>query len=338
MPIHPNANSGVEIIGIGKHTPDKVLTNKDLESMMDTSDEWIQQRTGIKQRYKADHENGETVLYLAKGALEKTIQDAGIKPTDLDLVILATMSQEMTCPPTACRLVSMVGAGNAGAFDFSAACCGFVYSMNTAYGLMQTGHYKNVAVIGADTLTQSVEFNTRGRAGAILFGDAAAGVILKKTDNKEKGILAQAMHSDGERWADLYIPETKHDISEEDRGKNEQLGYLHMNGAGVFRFAVGTFPKVIGETLETAGISADDVDHYVCHQSNRRILDAAKDRFGLSDEKLHVNISHYGNTVAASIPLVLSDLREAGRIEEGQKIMFVGFGGGLTWGTSLWQI
>lgn len=338
MPINANAQSGVEIVGIGAHTPDKVLTNKDLESMMDTSDEWIQQRTGIKQRYRADHENGETVLYLAKGALEKTLEDAKMAPTDLDLVILATMSQEMTCPPTACRLVNLVGAGNAGAWDFSAACCGFVFAMNNAYGLMQTGNYNNVAVIGADTLTQSVEFNTHGRGAAILFGDAAAGVLLKKTDDTSKGILGQAMHSDGARWDDLYIPKTVHDLNEADREGNTQLNVLHMNGAGVFRFAVGTFSKVIGDTLEAAGVSADEVDHYVCHQSNRRILDAAKERFGLSDEKLHVNIDRFGNTVAASVPLVLNDLREAGRVHAGQKVMFVGFGGGLTWGTSLWQI
>jgi 3-oxoacyl-[acyl-carrier-protein] synthase-3 len=329
---------GIEIAGIAAHTPDNLVTNKDLETVMDTSDEWIQQRTGIRQRYIADTDGGETVLHLAKAALEKTLADAKMKPTELDLVILATMSQEMSCPPTACRLVNLVGAGNAGAFDFSAACCGFVFSMNTAYGLMQTGSYKNVAVIGGDTLSQSVEFNTRGRAGAILFGDAAAGLILRKTEDTSKGLLGQAMYSNGERWADLYIPKTVHDLTDEDKESNDQLNYLHMNGAGVFRFAVSTFPKVIAETLDAAGVDANDVDHYVCHQSNRRILDAAIERFGLSDDKLHVNIDRFGNTVAASVPLVLNDLKEAGKIEEGQKIMFVGFGGGLTWGTSLWQI
>lgn len=335
---HDERRHGVEIVGVGAHTPERLLTNKDLEGMMDTSDEWIQQRTGIRQRYKADHEHGETVLYLAKGALEKTLADAGAQASELDLVILATMSQEMSCPPTACRLTSMVGAGNAGAFDFSAACCGFVFAMNTAYGLMQTGPYRTVAVIGADTLTQIVEFNTRGRSAAILFGDAAAGVILRRSEDRTKGLIAQAMHSDGTRWDDLYIPKTKYDLNEHDRTANDQLCVLHMNGAGVFRFAVGTFPQVIGNTLEAAGLTAADVDHFVCHQSNQRILHAAKERFGLPDEKLHINIDRFGNTVAASIPLVLNDLKQAGRVHEGQKVMFVGFGGGLTWGTSLWQI
>lgn len=338
MPKHVDRQFGVEIIGVGAHTPSRLMTNKELEGLMDTSDEWIQQRTGIRQRYRADHENGETVLHLAKGALEKTLADAKIAPTELDLVILATMSQEMSCPPTACRLVSMVGAGNAGAFDFSAACCGFVFSMNTAYALMQTGPYRTVAVIGGDTLTQSVEFNTHGRAAAILFGDAAAGVILRRTEDRTKGLIAQAMHSDGSRWDDLYIPKTVHDLNEADRVSNTQLDKLHMNGAGVFRFAVGTFPQIIAQTLDDAGIAAAEVDHYVCHQSNQRILQAAKDRFGLPDEKLHTNIDRFGNTVGASVPLVLNDLREAGKVRAGQKIMFVGFGGGLTWGTSLWQI
>lgn len=338
MPDQASRQFGIEIVGIGAHTPERLLTNKDLEGMMDTSDEWIQQRTGIRQRYRADHENGETVLALSKGALENALADAKIPPSELDLVILATMSQEMSCPPTACRLVSLVGAGNAGAFDFSAACCGFVFSMNTAYALMQTGPYRTVAVIGGDTLTQSVEFNTHGRAAAILFGDAAAGVILRRTEDRSKGLIAQAMHSDGSRWDDLYIPKTIHDLNETDRVCNTQLGKLHMNGAGVFRFAVGTFPQIIGQTLDAAGVTAGDVDHFVCHQSNQRILQAAKDRFGLPDEKLHMNIDRFGNTVAASVPLVLNDLRRAGRVHPGQKVMFVGFGGGLTWGTSLWQL
>ncbi|HED52811.1 MAG TPA: ketoacyl-ACP synthase III [Phycisphaerales bacterium] len=335
---HPEGRCGIEIVGIGSFLPERVLTNHDLESMMDTSHEWIVKRTGIHQRHKADWENGETVLHLAKPALENTLADAGIEAKELDLVILATMSQEMSCPPTACRLVDMVGAGNAGAFDFSGACCGFVFATNVAYGLMQTGPYNTVAVIGGDTLTDIVEYNTRGRAAAILFGDAAAGVILKKTDDQSKGLLGQAMHSDGSRWAGLYIPNTKFDFAPGDEPDEEQFGLLQMNGASVFRFAVETFPQVIESTLEKAGVSPDEVDHYVCHQSNQRILSAARDRIGFSEDKMLVNIDKYGNTVAASVPLVLNDLHKAGKIKRGQKIMMVGLGGGLTWGTSLWQL
>ncbi len=329
---------GVEIAGIGTAVPDNVVTNADLEKVMDTSDEWIRQRTGIEQRHRIRSDQGESVKHLAHDAVLRALDAAGMKADELDLIVLSTMSSEMTCPPTACRLAAEIGTKNAGAFDLSAACCGFVFGLNTAYGLMQTGQYKNVALIGADTLTNIVEYSTKGRNGAILFGDAAGAVILRKTPDSDKGLIAQTMHSDGERWNDLYIPETKFDFHEGDTFDEWQLGKLHMNGHSVFKFAVGTFPLVIEQTLERAGLSADDVDHFICHQSNRRILDAARNRFGLAEEKFHINIQRYANTVAASVPLVLNDLVTADRVKPGQRVMFVGFGGGLTWGTSLWQL
>ncbi|MEM1072080.1 MAG: beta-ketoacyl-ACP synthase III [Planctomycetota bacterium] len=329
---------GVEIVGVGTAVPDDVVTNADLEKFMDTSDEWIRQRTGIEQRHRIRADEGESVKHLAKAAAENAMAHAGIDPSELDLVVMSTMSAEMTCPPTSCRIADEIGTKNAGAFDLNAACCGFVFGMNTAYGLMQTGQYRTVALIGADTLTNIVEFSTKGRNAAIIFGDAAGAVILRKTDDAGKGLIAQAMHSNGERWSDLYIPETEHDFAEHDEYSDWQLGKLIMNGQSVFKFAVGTFPKVIEQTLERAGLRADQVDHYVCHQSNRRILDAARDRFGLDEGRFHININRYANTVAASVPLVFKDLVDAGRVKEGQRVMFVGFGGGLTWGTSLWQI
>ncbi len=329
---------GVEIAGVGTAVPDDVVTNTDLEKVMDTSDDWIRQRTGIERRHRIRADEGDSVKRLARDAVVAALKAANMDAAELDLIVLSTMSSEMTCPPTACRLAAEIGTKNAGAFDLSAACCGFVFGLNTAYGLMQTGQYRNVALIGADTLTNIIEYSTRGRNGAILFGDGAGAVILRKTPDTSKGLIAQAMHSDGERWNDLYIPETRFDFHEGDEFDEWQLGKLHMNGQSVFKFAVGTFPKVIEQTLERAGMAADEVDHYICHQSNRRILDAARDRFGLPDEKFHINIDRFGNTVAASVPLVLQDLVNAGRVREGQRIMFVGFGGGLTWGTSLWQI
>ncbi|MEL7483827.1 MAG: beta-ketoacyl-ACP synthase III [Planctomycetota bacterium] len=329
---------GVEIAGVGTAVPKDIVTNADLEKVMDTSDEWIRQRTGIEQRHRIRADEGESVKHLAKDAVERALEASGMQACELDLLLLCTMSSEMTCPPTACRLAAEIGTNNAGAFDISAACCGFVFGMNTAYGLMQTGQYKNVALIGADTLTNIVEYSTKGRNGAILFGDAAGAVILRKTTATDKGLIAQAMHSDGERWADLSIPETKFDFDEGVEFDEWQLGKLYMNGQSVFKFAVGTFPRVIEQTLERAGMTADDVDHFICHQSNRRILEAARDRFGLAEEKFHINIDRFANTVAASIPLVLNDLVGAGRVKPGQRVMFVGFGGGLTWGTSLWQL
>ncbi|MEO1583757.1 MAG: beta-ketoacyl-ACP synthase III [Planctomycetota bacterium] len=329
---------GVEIVGVGTAVPESVLTNADLERVMDTSDEWIRKRTGIEQRHRIKADEGESVKHLAFDAVKRALDASGTGPEELDLLLLCTMSSEMTCPPTACRLAAEIGTHNAGAFDISAACCGFVFGLNTAYGLMQTGQYKTVALIGADTLTNIIEYSTKGRNAAIIFGDAAGAVILRRTEDASKGLIAQAMHSDGERWADLYIPETKFDFDDGDEFEEWQLGKLHMNGQNVFKFAVSTFPKVIEQTLDRAGLNADDVDHYVCHQSNRRILDAARDRFGLAEEKFHININRYANTVAASIPLVLQDLVTEGRVKPGQRVMFVGFGGGLTWGTSLWQL
>ncbi|MEM8758584.1 MAG: beta-ketoacyl-ACP synthase III [Planctomycetota bacterium] len=334
----PHGPVGVEIAGVGTAVPDDIVTNADLEKVMDTSDEWIRQRTGIEQRHRIRADEGESVKHLAKAAVEHALADAGMAASELDLVLLSTMSAEMTCPPTACRLADEIGTTNAGAFDINGACCGFVFGMNTAYGLMQTGQYRNVALIGGDTLTNIVEFSTKGRNAAIIFGDAAGAVILKKTEDTSKGLITQAMHSNGKRWYDLYIPESKHDFTEHDEYSDWQIGKLIMNGQSVFKFAVSTFPKIIEQTLDRAGMKATDVDHYVCHQSNRRILQAARDRFGLEEDRFHININKYANTVAASCPLVLKDLVDAGRVQEGQRIMFVGFGGGLTWGTSLWQI
>ncbi|MEM9661608.1 MAG: beta-ketoacyl-ACP synthase III [Planctomycetota bacterium] len=329
---------GVEIVGVGTAVPDDVVTNTDLEKVMDTSDEWIRQRTGIEQRYRIKADQGESVKHLAKDAVIRALDAANMDAAELDLIVLSTMSSEMTCPPTACRLAAEIGTKNAGAFDLSAACCGFVFGLNTAYGLMQTGQYRNVALIGADTLTNIVEYSTKGRNGAILFGDAAGAIILRKTNDSGKGIIAQAMHSDGERWADLSIPQTKFDLEDGVEFDEWQLGKLHMNGQSVFKFAVGTFPQVIEQTLDRAGMTAGDVDHFICHQSNRRILEAARKRFGLAKEKFHINIDRFANTVAASVPLALNDLVSAGRVKPGQRVMFVGFGGGLTWGTSLWQL
>lgn len=329
---------GIEIAGVGSAVPSEVVTNADLERVMDTSDEWIRQRTGIERRHRIRADLGESVRGLARDATVRALDAAGMTGADLDLVILSTMSMEMSCPPTACRLAFEIGTRNAGAMDLSAACCGFVFGLNTAYGLMQTGQYRTVALIGADTLTNIVEYSTKGRNSAIIFGDGAGAVILRATSDISKGLIAQAMHSDGERWADLYIPKTRFDFHPNDTFEEWQLGKLHMNGQSVFKFAVGTFPTVIEQTLDRAGLSADDVDHYVCHQSNRRILDAARDRFGLAKDKFHINIDRYANTVAASVPLVFKDLVDAGRVKAGQRVMFVGFGGGLTWGTSLWQL
>lgn len=333
----PN-NRGVEILGVSTALPSRTMTNQDLEKVMDTSDEWIVQRTGIRSRCVVDTEKGENHYTLAVQAIRNVLEKTGVEPTELDLVIVATMSNGMNCPATANRVSGAIGAGHAGGFDLVAACCGFVYSMNIAESLIKTGAYKTIAVIGSDTLSRFMSYDTAGRGTAILFGDAAGAAILRATDQTDKGVIAQAMHADGARWAELYVPECKADFPDPADFAQEKLHRVHMNGQAVFKFAVSTFPKVIEQTLDNAGLQASDVDHYICHQSNLRILHAARDRFGLDEDRLHTNIDRFGNTVAASVPLVFNDLAAADRVQPGQRIMLVGFGGGLTWGTSLWQL
>lgn len=329
---------GVRIAGSGIALPKRTMTNQDLEKVMDTSDEWIRQRTGIHTRYIVDRENGESVLHLAAPALKNALADAKLDASRLDLIICATMCAEMACPPSACRVAASVGAGNAGALDLSAACCGFVYALNIAHDLIKGGAYRTIGVIGADTLSKFLQYSTEGRGTAIIFGDAAGAVVLTATDDPSKGILAQAMHSDGNGWKEIYTPNTPFDFPPGVTPDPSMYGHVHMNGATVFKFAVGTFPDLIQETLDKVSLRADEVDMFVCHQSNARILHAARDRFGLPEEKLYINIDRYGNTVAASVPLCLHELRAAGRVKDGQKVMFVAFGGGLTWGSSLWQL
>ncbi|MCL4221180.1 MAG: ketoacyl-ACP synthase III [Phycisphaerales bacterium] len=326
---------GVKIAGTGMYVPPGVITNGDLEALMDTSDEWIVQRTGISKRHRALP--GQSLRHLAVEAGRAALGDAGLSIQDVDLLILATVGAETTCPATACRVVDDLGGGNAGALDLVAACSGFVYSMNLAHNMIRCGSMKRVLVIGAEHLTQFCEYTTRGRGTAILFGDAAAGAVFEACSDPSRGILAQAMHSDGSGWKDLYLPYQERDFPE-DAEDRDMIGVLHMNGRAVFKFAVKTFCDLIDDTLKKASIPADDVDMFVCHQSNVRILDAARERFGIPAEKLYVNIERYGNTSAASVPICLDELRKAGRVRDGQKVMFVAFGGGLTWASSLWQL
>lgn len=329
---------GVRLCGTGSCLPEGTLTNNDLTRLMETSDEWIVQRTGIRQRYKIDESKGECTAQMAAGALTRAIADSRLTPDDIDLVICATMTPEMKCPATACLVAHRAGVRKAGAFDLNAACSGFVFGLNVAHDLIRGGGYRTIAVVGADSLTTLMDYSNAGRSTAIIFGDGAGAAILRATDDASKGIIAQSMHCDGDGWKDIYVPEAERDFPQGIACDPAKYKKVQMNGSGVFKFAVGTFPELIAQTLEKAGLKAEDVDMYVCHQSNKRILEAARERFGLPESKLHVNIDRVGNTVGASVPLCLDELRKAGRVTDGQKVMFLAFGGGLTWGASLWQM
>lgn len=329
---------GVEIAATGSYLPERRLTNADLERLMDTSDEWIVQRTGIRERRMADWKNGEGVSTLGAKALATALTRAKLSADQLDLIICATMTPEMECPASACLVANMVGAKNAGAFDLNAACSGFVFGLNVAHELIRSGGYKNIALIGADTLSKLMNYSTAGRSTAIIFGDAAGAAILRATDDASKGVLAQAIRADGAGWKDIYVPHRDSDFPPGVTPDHSHCGYVAMNGASVFKFAVSTFPQLIAETLEKASLTPDKIDMYVCHQSNARILGAAREKFGIPEERLYVNIDRVGNTVGASVPVCLDELTQQGRIKPGMKVMFLAFGGGLTWGSSLWQM
>jgi 3-oxoacyl-[acyl-carrier-protein] synthase-3 len=329
---------GVRIAGTGSHLPERRLTNADLERMMDTTDDWIVQRTGIRERRIANLKDGETAFRLGAEALRRALQSAHLDATDLDLIICATMTSEMECPTSGCLIANEIGASKAGAMDLNAACSGFVFGMNIGHDLIRGGAYRTIGLVGTDTLSKFMDYSTSGRGTAIIFGDGAGAAVLKATDDHRLGVLAQAMHASGPGWKDIYIPHHACDFPQGVEVDASAYGHVVMNGQSVFKFAVATFPKLIEETLEKAGLRASDVDMYVCHQSNARILAAARERFGLAAEKLYVNIDRVGNTVAASVPICLDELVRADRIRPGMKVMFLAFGGGLTWGSSLWQM
>lgn len=329
---------GVRIAGTGSAIPSKSMTNADLEKLMDTSDEWIVQRTGIKSRRIIDKSKGESTTTLAVAALKAALADARMDANELDLLICATMTPPMNCPATASLVAHQVGIKSAGTMDINAACSSFVYAMNLAHDVVRGGGYRSIAIVGSDTLSELMDYSTAGRGTAIIFGDAAGAAIFRATDDVSKGIIAQAMHSNPEGWKEIYVPWEERDFPPGVPCDPTKFGHVQMNGSAVFKFAVTTFSNLIAETLERSNLKPEDVAMYICHQSNMRILVAARERFGLPEDKLYINIDRFGNTVSASVPLCLDEARRIGRIKEGDKVMFLAFGGGLTWSSSLWQV
>lgn len=331
-----SATLGVIIAGVGSAIPEGVLTNDDLAAYLDTSDEWITQRTGIRQRRYCDPAKGEGVLSLSQLAIERALADAKMDAKELDLLILASVTGETRCPSTSCKVAANIGAGSAGAFDLMAACSGFVYSLNIAHAMIRTGEYNTIGVIGCDVMSNIVDLSDRNNV--VLFGDAGGAVVLKATEDCSKGIIASQMCAKGEGWADLHLPRYDRDMPEGADLEGVRYGRLQMRGREVYKFAVSTFPKLIQSTCDQAGIGIDDVALFISHQSNLRILDASRERLGIPEEKLYVNIQNYGNSSSGSVPLCLDEARAKGLYQEGDLVMFVAFGGGLTWTSSLWRV
>ena len=320
----------VHIIGTGSFTPERVLTNKDLEKIVDTSDEWITSRTGIKERRIADPSTSSSVL--ATHAANRALESAGLTGADLDQIIVGTVTGDRTFPSTACLIQDRIGATKAHAFDVSAACAGFLYGLSVGRSAIASGAAETVLVIGVENLTKIVNWTDRNTC--VLFGDAAGAVVLRGSD-KPGGILATRLHSDGSLVHLLEMPAGGSLQPPSHETVDKRLHTIHMSGNDVFKHAVRAMESVAVETLEAAGRKPEDLSLLIPHQANYRIIDATARRLGLPMEKVFVNLDRYGNTSSASIPLALDEARRGGRIRPGDLIELVTFGGGFTWAAAV---
>ena len=317
----------VGITGIGYSVPEKILTNADLEKMVDTSDEWIVERTGIRERRIAEADVSTSVL--AAEAAVKAIEDAKLKPEDIDLIIVATATSDMAFPSTSCLVQYKIGASNAAAFDLSAGCSGFVYGVNVGSQMIASGVYKHVLVIGAEVLSKILDWQDRNTC--VLFGDGAGAAVLSEVE-PGYGLLSIDLGADGSGGAALMQPAGGSKLPASFETVTNRQHYVHMNGSEVFRFATKVMGASALRVLKRAGITAADVDWFIPHQANIRIIQSAAKRLKLPMEKVIVNVDRYGNTSAASIPIALAEARDQGKIKKGDTLVLVGFGAGLTWG------
>ncbi len=316
------------IIGTGSAIPKKVIHNRDLEEMVDTSDEWIRTRTGIVTRYVVG--DGETNSSLAREAALKALEMAEVAPGDVDLIIVATLTPDMPMPSVACLVQDAIGAGRAGAFDLSATCSGFLYGLAMADGYLRIHPDHHVLVIGSEVLSKRVNWKDRGTC--ILFGDGAGAAVLTGAQNG-RGIVSSHLHADGSLWELLTIRGlgTREEVTPSQLEAGHQ--FIEMNGREVFKHAVRALESVTMEALESAGWEGEDVDLFIPHQANMRIIEHLRQRLGLSEEKVFINIHKYGNTSAASIPIALDEANRSGMLRPGAKVLMVAFGGGFTWGS-----
>ncbi|MEK4474401.1 beta-ketoacyl-ACP synthase III [Paenibacillus sp. FSL R7-0048] len=320
----------VGIIGTGKYVPEKILTNSDLEKIVETNDEWIVSRTGIRERHiAAPHEATSDLAYEA--AL-KALDSAGMKTEDLDLIIIATVTPDSSFPSTACILQDKLGAKGAAAFDLSAACSGFVYSLATAVGFIQNGMYNNALIIGADTLSRITDYTDRNTC--VLFGDGAGAVIIGEVP-EGRGFQSFDLGAEGSGGNLLKLEAGGSRLPASQQTVEDKKHFIYMNGREVFKFAVRVMGSATERVLTKAGLGKEDIDLFVPHQANIRIIQSAMQRLDLPPEKCVINVDKYANTSAASIPLALVEAAEEGRMKEGDTVLMVGFGGGLTWGASV---
>ena len=311
------------VIGTGSYLPEKVVTNDDLARTVDTSDEWIRTRTGIRSRHVAAE--GELASDLALPAAQRALDAAGVNPADIDLIIVATTTPDIIFPSTACILQSKLGIAGCPAFDVQAVCSGFVYALTIADLFIRSGQARHVLVVGAEVYSRILDWNDRGTC--VLFGDGAGAVVVAASD--KPGILATKLHADGSHKDMLCVPGSVNG------GKVTGSPFVRMDGGSVFKFAVRVLEEGANEVLEAAGLKVSDLDWFIPHQANIRIMEATVRKLGLPKEKLIATVHHHGNTSAASIPLALDEAVKDGRVLPGQTLLLQGVGGGFTWGAVL---
>jgi 3-oxoacyl-[acyl-carrier-protein] synthase-3 len=319
------------IVGTGSYAPAKVLSNADLMKLVDTSDEWIVQRTGVRERRMVGE--GETPSTMGIAAAKNALENAGMTADQIDLIICGTISPDMIFPATACLIQHGLGLSEIPAFDISAACSGFIYALTVADGMIASGRYRNVLVVASDALTRFTDYSDRG--SCILFGDGAGAVVLQPTDDPQRGLKYSHIGARGSGWDFIHVPAGGSRIVASAQTVAAKQHYIQMRGREVYKFAVQQMVDLMAEGMAQCGLKVEDIDLVVPHQVNQRIIESATSKLEFPLEKVFVNIDRYGNTSGASIPLALDQAHRAGRTPPGATLLLVAFGAGLTWGASV---
>jgi len=329
-----------KIIGIGKYVPDNVVTNQDLSKIMDTSDEWITERTGIKERRWVVEGSDDTTATMGVKAAKQAIERSGLDKDDIDFIIFATLSPDMYFPGPGVQVQHALDIKTVGALDVRNQCSGFIYALSVADNFIKTGMYKNILVIGSELHSHGLDKTTRGRGVSVIFGDGAGAVVVSREEDNSKGILSTHLHSQGEHAEELVVKAPGMgtrwvtDIIA-DNDENDDSYFPYMNGQFVFKNAVVRFSEVIMEGLIKNNLKKENIDMLIPHQANLRIAQFIQKKFDLTDDKVFNNIMRYGNTTAASIPLALCEAWEEGKIKEGDTVVLAAFGSGFTWGSAI---
>ena len=326
-----------KIIGMGHYVPENIVTNNDLSKIMETSDAWIQERTGVKERRWIDPKSDDTTSVMAVKASKIAIDRSGLEKKDIDFIIFATLSPDMYFPGGGVQVQNLLDMSTIGALDIRAQCSGFVYAISVADQFIKTGMYKNILVIGAENHSGALDKTTRGRGVSVIFGDGAGAAVLSRSELKGKGILSSHLHSEGKFARELMMdgPSTGRWVPEilAENDSQDQSYYPYMNGQLVFKNAITRFSEVIVEGLDANNLQKEDIDMLIPHQANLRISQFIQKKFKLSDDKVYNNIMKYGNTTAASVIIALSEAWEKGKIKENDLIVLAAFGSGFTWGS-----